>query len=1155
MGAGLAHVRADRRPGERLALPGPRNAGRAASATALERAPRRAVAPSFRPLPIAVAPFVVRRAHDGTSPLPVAMHHPRAHSPRRTFGLAPPAIAPALLLALVAACGSSHSIEIGGLDSGPPAGGLVEDADGFHFVDPHYLGLHQEPTIASTGYGRLVRVYGLDASGARISMADRFVIRPDLTSDYESFVLDTNAATGGEELIVQRSVEDHAPGGGRDQFFELLRQASEPLAPLHAHGREDTGQFSMLPRNAVLVVQVSDLIDEDTLDPTTFRVQVGNPPLWPFEGRAFVDRHHGGMAGDHFHSTRILFDPTVSEAEAFEQDPPLPVNGSGFPASVTTELANFELRIPTKKAPAYGQSSLLRNLSGHPLSTSGGGPFDVSSPTRDLVRAARTGGSPANTGDPFNGYLRDDTPPRLVAADPLAVLEAPVALDGASEFRLPTLLFRSEACAHVPEPGDVVQQPGILAEVVAGGTVQGAVLSDTVVRLLAWPSAWSGAGEWADQAVGDAELVGDYLPALAGGREGCFVQCTPRAKDFEQDPTSRLYTGTLFTVRFSEPLDPETVTAFDSLTVTRAAEPQASADYVVGAVSEDASLQRYTFAPDLPLAHAAGTAESYFLRLAAGALGATDLAGNALEVLPPPIELTLDPDEPSQRSGGRVSRFSAVDEEPPFGDAETGPLVEWTGQILYDLPHERIRPRPVIHSLGVIDRDQPVVSLMKAFPQGLQTPLSALGSRTQTVWRSIDFGMSLTDRTSHDLDVEGLYWSPVDPSLVAETFSQFEMVLAHSAHLPDEYPDPSSALPKYPDSGLKDKFVKNYLDKQEDPPKVVHPKQRGYSIRPGDVIVAPGSTTALMPWPMNRDLAPKDWSTWTWRDTSVRKRDADKGGGADPDALFRSLGMPLPCNKVYPKGQVRTIGLPLLMEFRCYPDSGAFGANALDVSFAVNSSADPTFRAWSTGGYDGNKVRPVDPETETEANGGWNPTTFQQLPGRDNTVYMGAADFVVRVSRSYSLWFAATDPETGTPFPAPHYHDAVMEPAPQQQPDGTRITLSYRGAIAFTPQPSSCDGSPNLDPIQNASSLDAYGDHYDDRCLPPPGNDGCLPVVDHRVARENLGIAFLNGDDTWKDDLSAIDGASYYQVCLTFESDIFTGLTPTLSAVALTWTE
>jgi hypothetical protein len=77
--------------------------------------------------------------------------------------------------------------------------------------------------------------------------------------------------------------------------------------------------------------------------------------------------------------------------------------------------------------------------------------------------------------------------------------------------------------------------------------------------------------------------------------------------------------------------------------------------------------------------------------------------------------------------------------------------------------------------------------------------------------------------------------------------------------------------------------------------------------------------------------------------------------------------------------------------------------------------------------------------------------------------------------------------------------------------------------------------------LEDASSLDGYGDHYTD------------PNTSRDSASANLGISFLDGDPSWHGDVSSIDGAPYYQVRVTFVSSAETAARAGLSALALSW--
>jgi hypothetical protein len=226
-----------------------------------------------------------------------------------------------------------------------------------------------------------------------------------------------------------------------------------------------------------------------------------------------------------------------------------------------------------------------------------------------------------------------------------------------------------------------------------------------------------------------------------------------------------------------------------------------------------------------------------------------------------------------------------------------------------------------------------------------------------------------------------------------------------------------------------------------------------------------------------------------------------------------------------PSNNVPTIGLPLLMEFRCYPDDGALGLNAFDVSIATASSSVPNFRAFSTGGVNtANVAVQKDPDLQIVANGGFNPTSVP-VPGAttlpvDNTFYIGQLDLVIRISRVHSIWFS-----TGSSLV--QYAPPVIEPRPQDQPEGTQVVLHYRGATTVT----------NQILLTDATKLDAYGNRSTWVTPPVGGGDP----------------TFFNNDATWKSSITSLNTAQYFQLRMTLISNAQTNLNPEVSALGFAY--
>jgi hypothetical protein len=121
----------------------------------------------------------------------------------------------------------------------------------------------------------------------------------------------------------------------------------------------------------------------------------------------------------------------------------------------------------------------------------------------------------------------------------------------------------------------------------------------------------------------------------------------------------------------------------------------------------------------------------------------------------------------------------------------------------------------------------------------------------------------------------------------------------------------------------------------------------------------------------------------------------------------------------------------------------AFALNGFKTSFAINSSSRPNLRAFSTGGIDAQgTIQIVDPDNEPLARGGYRPITGQKTSGLDNTFYWGQADFVVRVSRMYTVWY-----DTGA---ISDFALHVIEPEPSEQPTDTTVVVHFRGASAVS---------------------------------------------------------------------------------------------------------
>ena len=223
----------------------------------------------------------------------------------------------------------------------------------------------------------------------------------------------------------------HTLGDEDGRYDEVFRRLDKNLTAIADRAIDSASLFTMVPRNSVLVLRFDDLLAPEVVNTTSVQFFVGSPPTVPFEARILLDYNHGDVvtgsdgSSSVFRSTRILIDSTISELESFATNPPMDPNGVGFPAANQVDHANLALRLPTEERISIGVDDILRNLRGNALERTGNGSIDFSSPTVDLVRAMRGGGSDV-TGDPYNGFLRDQEPPVVVGRQSIVLHELPI---------------------------------------------------------------------------------------------------------------------------------------------------------------------------------------------------------------------------------------------------------------------------------------------------------------------------------------------------------------------------------------------------------------------------------------------------------------------------------------------------------------------------------------------------------------------------------------------------------------------------------------------------------------------------------------------------------------------------------------------------------
>lgn len=1054
---------------------------------------------------------------------------------------------------LVTACGPSASKSQADIP-----GTIGDNADGTHFiVESNQSGEASKMSVLLVSFGRLVdEVY--DATGTTPVHRD-LVIGQDVESDGLDFLIETNPVSRVVRLTILHDFGTPGYAAAFDKLFQgmddLLTKSLDPsvLPP-----------YSMVPRNSAIVVRFSDLLDASTLSTDTLRVLTGYTPTAPFGARMIVDPNFGAMVGGVFHSTRVIIDPVITAVESTETG--MPVNSLGLPGAVNTGMPNLALRIPTVADFGAGQFTLLSNLTGHPLAGVGNSPFDYNSPTLDVVRALRTGGLTEKVGDPNNGFLPDADLPEVIGRQSITVSSVTVDFGLPAGNYLVDLAFTNLNCADAPQVGDILEQPGVFAEVTESGAAPvGGVVTGVKMRVL---TAGSGV-----PFPGGGHYESPWDPAGLTGAD-CFVEFDPApgvGTNLDVDPFANVI------MRFSEPMDPALMTPFDSFVVARNDKPLGDMnvrEFVVGEVTSSSDLRTFRMVQTVPYQHTQGTAEDFFINLFEQE-GVVDLAGNGLANAFPTVPFFLKASAPSHKSDHKAFRFASYFDDPDFGnlvdDTKNG-LSDIRGQYVADTVRGTISPRPVDRFSQTIDRNQFVPNWMTANASTLtggllgtaQEPLNPLGCKLMNLWRYFDMGLDVVDEAFVNIDVEHVNWAPIGSNVVADYYPQFRIAMATTNRFPDEsYVTPPNTL-VFPTSGLiSTTYTENLLDDPNNKLTVIHKKVDGYFVDPVDKFKST-SLTFMFPFPLNRDKPASSFLYWTYRDTAITARGgSDEAIGLEPPvrydattvgpfgATFGSGEFTLDIeadptvepNKVVENGLfIPSFGLPILTEYRCYSSDDAIGVNRLDTSLAMapvwaagvtpaNALASlpkqPFFRLFSAGGYDtGDQKIYKDPDLEVVPSGGLNYEVAiapkgTPTQGADNTYYMGQLDFVIRVSRVHTHWHDVTNAN-------PTYYEPVLEPRNDQQPNGTSIQLDFRGAQTNTSNVSK----------SNASALDMYGD------LPGSGD----PLVYGDPSGDNTGIGIQT---TWTPNISDLNGLSFYQVRITFINNAAAGTFPELSTLAV----
>lgn len=1004
--------------------------------------------------------------------------------------------------------------------------------------------------LENVEWGRLVDV--MDKNGVQVEQD--ILIREGLQADLRDYSLALNPLTQSEILTIKRDADD-------PEFASLLASAQTGRAAIITKGLDGAPPFSLVARNGAIRLQFSELIDPDSVSRATIQIAVGDPPIGSLEVRYIVDNTVIGADGQP--KGVVILDPTISRFDEAELG--IPQNGVGFPESFDSVSPSVDIRIPTVIDPIEGQFKVLTNLNGnHALEPTDSDPIEYTQlgghPV--VVRAFRTG----NASDPYNGFMIDNSRPELVGEFVASITSVS---ESAIDSNLLTFHYSLDAvfCRDIaPKVGDVFE-------------VASALMLVSRVEDFANPN---------DYIVSGAELggsgsiqIGDYSTNPLSGKlttsyssadnqlQLCFVRFDPEP-EFGL-PARGIEPQTTITLRFNEPIDVSTVKSLETMVCmsflvdppfadnnSTGEEQDAWAarqfgnpsgetvgEYIdrqigyqlsgsgsgrlkFGTIISSADAREFSLAPSSGLSdsHQDGGAMRLALAVRNGADGILDLAGNMLkltdfvagnhgqdELITPGSTL------PWPENRYFSLRFNSTDEN---GDG----LAEYVGQFDFSEPG-LMAGRDVIRYSRSADLSNAYVAQRIAFSQGVMTPLTPAGAVLHACWPYHLLGFGLFTVSELNIDVEGMNWAPFGGSVFDDTFNRYSLALAHSERTPDDLIDVQSGYPAYKNSGLQrnkdfDENVLGWtpLDTEFDEMLVA---DKSYHISANNIYQTL-SGTKMLPW-MDFD------TTYTWRDNAIPQYATLDGAGFLGGKSGGFLNPEVTgLEKVWGPDEHRSIGVPLLTRFRCYPKGEEFGANGFQVQIMVGSSALPAFRVFSAGGRDAagtwHQVIPDDAGSGgTYPNGSYNSSSGASTKSYGPEVYWHEIDFVVRISRVYTHWFAFG----GVPT---EISAITMEPLPTQQPAGSEIIIDFRGSADVN-----VTNCPPNSILVDANALDLYGDlrPVPDGCGALATPSGWSPDVYHLL-----------------DHPSGQDFA-FFQLRLSFVSNIEMDLRPILDGLGFAW--
>ncbi len=1032
-------------------------------------------------------------------------------------------------------------------------------------------GLH----LTSIEWGRIVDVYDVDGN-----LVESDVLVDHLVTSSAAIELTANAVSQKESMFIQFP-ESSA------EFSALFSDLKSNLQSVTRRGLLGEITYDMVGRNAAIRLNFNLPVDPDTVNSSSVQVlnSVSKDELAPFPVRYIVKNSVSSTTNQ----GAILIDPTVSKFEAAAEQ--MSANVIGYDASTIVDDYNLLVKIPTKVDFVNGVHSVLSSLDGTygPSRVNTSEPVELIGVDNYLLIAAMRSG---NDYDQFNGFMRDAIRPSLLGIQSATVSSHVLNGDGVSV----NVIYSIDAasCADLaPKVGDVFE----IVDLFNGNNLFTVV---SVVDPIGPDFGVRCSSDNYQEANYDSPVAAKLstrYSVLDSRIQACYLQITP--EPVGSLPVDGILDDATVRVHFDEAIDPFTVRSMSSFVIVspdnlanpdaqdvkerqaawfrqlNSSEPvgdfidrQRGFDYrptIAGPADADSEYGgRVLFGEVVPsdgnrafsITPTGGWQDADFndgfdnfvVALRDGENGLKDMSGNQIK-LPAFVAGNLDANTDIQLS---VTRLNPPLRTRYFSllcnslDEDYDGLADWAGQVLATDFYGELSGR--VPSRFTVAADNTQLS-QSVHPVGNRTdgtavnePLNFAGAVVMNVYRPEDFGFGYEDIDEFNYSVEGWSWSPESGIVYDENFDRISLAMSHSFAVPDEEYTIVPAAPVYPQSGLfTNSFSENVLGFTPDGSSGINEIEMfdtTYYTRAINKYVIAG--VEYLPWPEFNDK-------FVWRDTSFDQSYLGgrlESNGVPTDNYITRMGEWnwAPENRRYAPNFVPTVALPLQCRFRTYPQADTLGFNAFNTSLMMSPTNVPPklpmFRIYSSGGQDATGTwQRVQPDQAGESGsvpvGGFLNGAATTEVG-DDLSYWAAGDFSIEVSRMHSHWFDASGSINNGSIVG-----VVIEPSADEQPEGTSVTVEFRGSAAVI--------SGN-NPFENSTPL----------------NDAGIWLGDVAVADAPFDFYgdFIGSSGTvsepsaWTTDITDLEGRGYsfFQVRVSFKANTDLMLRPTLDGLGIVWT-